>query len=461
MTIEIRYSRSEKPAMKNGKLSGRAAAFNKTTQIGGDKFGFREKISPGAFKKSVKERDIVLLDSHNSEKPLARTSAGNLSLRETKDGLDWDANPPETSYANDVRLNADAGNYGGCSFGFEVVRDSWKRGENGDLDERTLEEVKLHEISIVAFPAYGDGVTSVSARDQVKAAQESRERALGPDAQRDTEGAEMPAERGGDAPGNGKKPYGNVTYADPKNGKYPVDTAAHAKAAWSYINKPANASKYPLNGVSLASVKSKIKAACKKFGIQLSESDAAPEPEELREMVAELLTYEFRETSIGVQERETLEAVLEYLSRGDDDAADEYDDDFYERDAADGDPVKPKNKNGSGKSDASKGDKGKADNNCHTCDGSGKDKSGNNCTACGGSGNKNGDGKMHDQGKNEEDDKGKNPGKNQQNSEDDSDVENRSAENGEPDDSTRDEDRQIALRKMRARMMRDQIEAAK
>ena len=42
------------------------------------------------------------------------------------------------------------------------------------------------------------------------------------------------------------KPYGNVTYADPKNGKYPIDTKAHAKAAWSYINMPKNAAKYPV-----------------------------------------------------------------------------------------------------------------------------------------------------------------------------------------------------------------------
>lgn len=76
----------------------------------------------------------------------------------------------------------------------------------------------------------------------------------------------------GDAPGNGNKPYGNVTYADPKNGKYPVDTAEHAKAAWAYINKPKNASVYPLNGVSLGAVKAKIKAACSKFGIDISDN---------------------------------------------------------------------------------------------------------------------------------------------------------------------------------------------
>jgi HK97 family phage prohead protease len=77
------------------------------------------------------------------------------------------------------------------------------------------------------------------------------------------------------APRAAAKPYGNVTYADPKNGKYPIDTAAHAKAAWSYINMPKNAAKYPLNGVTLSEVKGRIAAACKKFGIQTSQANAA------------------------------------------------------------------------------------------------------------------------------------------------------------------------------------------
>lgn len=63
----------------------------------------------------------------------------------------------------------------------------------------------------------------------------------------------------------GKKPYGNVEYADPKNGKYPIDPE-HVEAAWSYINMPKNAAKYPLNGVTLESVKARIKAAMKKHG---------------------------------------------------------------------------------------------------------------------------------------------------------------------------------------------------
>lgn len=78
----------------------------------------------------------------------------------------------------------------------------------------------------------------------------------------------------GDAPGNGKKPYGNVHYADPgyqKDGKkrYPVDTAEHVRAAWSYINHEKNSGEY--SSEDLAKVKAAIRSAAKKLGVQISD----------------------------------------------------------------------------------------------------------------------------------------------------------------------------------------------
>jgi phage head maturation protease len=74
-----------------------------------------------------------------------------------------------------------------------------------------------------------------------------------------------------------KKPYGDVKYADPKNGKYPIDTKEHAQAAWSYINQEKNAAMYPMGGVTLSEVKDRIKAACKHFGIEISEDSGRSE----------------------------------------------------------------------------------------------------------------------------------------------------------------------------------------
>lgn len=407
MTIEYRFVRGESPGEDEGRLDGRVTPFNTWTQIGNDKWGFKERIAPGTFKKSLAERDIVLLDNHDTAKPLARTSAGTLSLEEKSgSGLHFDATPADTTYAQDVVKNVRAKNYGGMSFGFEVLQDKWKRGERGQPDERTIHEVRLHEVSVVTFPAYGS--TSVNARDSFEAAREARERALGPIDGDETEDRD-------DKPKS--KPYGNVTYADPKNGKYPIDTKEHAGAAWNYINVAANAAKYPLNGVSLASVKAKIKAACKKFGIETKAEFSADDARAMLELI--------REEGIAEdQAARILTEVLEEISRSEEGSDPYEDEEFYERDDDSKD-----------QSDASDSDAGAKP--CATCDDTGKDKSGNKCATCGGSKAKNGDGKNHETG----------PGK-EKKSDPETDL-----ENGEPGSSTRsDEDRRDALRRMKFNM---------
>lgn len=64
-----------------------------------------------------------------------------------------------------------------------------------------------------------------------------------------------------------KKPYGDVTYADPgyqEDGKkrYPIDTEAHIRAAWNYINKPKNEGQY--SSEEVGKIKAKIVSAWKR-----------------------------------------------------------------------------------------------------------------------------------------------------------------------------------------------------
>jgi HK97 family phage major capsid protein/HK97 family phage prohead protease len=78
-----------------------------------------------------------------------------------------------------------------------------------------------------------------------------------------------------------KKPYGDVSYADPgyqkdKKKRYPLDSKDHAKSAWSYINQPGNASQY--SSEDLAKVKASIMAACKKYGVTVADAKPAQKP---------------------------------------------------------------------------------------------------------------------------------------------------------------------------------------
>lgn len=73
-----------------------------------------------------------------------------------------------------------------------------------------------------------------------------------------------------------KTPYGNVTYADPgyqadKVERYPLDSADHCRAAWSYINQKDNAAKYTPQQLTV--IKDRIVVAAKKYGITINDHD--------------------------------------------------------------------------------------------------------------------------------------------------------------------------------------------
>jgi hypothetical protein len=69
-------------------------------------------------------------------------------------------------------------------------------------------------------------------------------------------------------PKEGERKYGDVTFADPVNRKYPIDTDDHIRAAWSYINHKDYAAKYDQTEVKI--IKDRIKRAAKKHRIEIS-----------------------------------------------------------------------------------------------------------------------------------------------------------------------------------------------
>jgi len=143
-------------------FSGYAALFNSPSEP----LPFTEVIEPGAFKKSLASRnDIKMLWNHDSGSVLASTRSGTLSLVEDERGLRVTATLPETNLGRDVRELVSKGIVDAMSFGFSVVRDTW----SNDGGTRTLKAVRLHEVSVVAWPAYAatGGTVSVRALDKV------------------------------------------------------------------------------------------------------------------------------------------------------------------------------------------------------------------------------------------------------------------------------------------------------
>jgi uncharacterized protein len=147
-------------------LEGYAALFNSRSENLG---GFTETIKPGAFRASLRARnDIKMLWNHDTGAVLGSTRAGTLTLTEDERGLRVSATLPNTSYGRDASELVRRGDVTAFSFGFSMPArggDEW----SADGTERVLKSVRLHEVSLVAFPAYPEtaGTATVRGLDKV------------------------------------------------------------------------------------------------------------------------------------------------------------------------------------------------------------------------------------------------------------------------------------------------------
>ena len=141
-------------------IFGRAIPFDAPSLPIGD--DFIEYIAPDAFDESLADGwEIMLLNAHDWGEPLARRSAGRLTVEKRADGIYFTATPPDTTRTQDLFKDIDAGNVAGCSFGFIVRADEWTTNDDG-LNVRRILKGDLYEISTVVNPAYPD--TSVAKR---------------------------------------------------------------------------------------------------------------------------------------------------------------------------------------------------------------------------------------------------------------------------------------------------------
>lgn len=154
--IERRYIPSEFRIDEQGRIEGYSAVFNQPSE---DLGGFREFVRPGAFSKTIKEADIRALFNHDSNYVVGRNRSGTLELAEDSIGLHFRAAPPETAWANDLKISMARGDINQGSFGFNTVRDEWRHVQGSA--ERDLLEVRLFDVSVVTFPAYPQTAVNV------------------------------------------------------------------------------------------------------------------------------------------------------------------------------------------------------------------------------------------------------------------------------------------------------------
>jgi Escherichia/Staphylococcus phage prohead protease len=228
-------------------VHGVIVPFGETADVQ-DRMGqtYKEKFARGSFERSIRERGskIRLFSQHDHQ---AMPVGKAVELREEDRGLVGSFEIAPTRAGEDALALVRGGYVQSFSVGFAPIADE----EVDGVVVRT--EASLREVSLVHSPAYSgaaiEGVRSVHV-DEV-----------------------LTRLRRGDP----KAPYGpksKVTYADPgwlPDGKarYPLDTEAHCRAAISYLSQKKNAAKYSAD--QLAKMWAKIRAAAKKFGIEMAD----------------------------------------------------------------------------------------------------------------------------------------------------------------------------------------------
>lgn len=143
--------------LEGNRLVGHAAVFGQTARLAG---GY-ERIAPTAFQRVLEapETDVRALINHDPKYVLGRQSAGTLRLSTDKEGLRFDVDLPDTSYARDLRELVARGDVTGASFGFIPGEDEFSTAPDGKQVRTHTSVARLLDVSPVTFPAYeGAGV---------------------------------------------------------------------------------------------------------------------------------------------------------------------------------------------------------------------------------------------------------------------------------------------------------------
>lgn len=158
--LELRFAQA---GAETRTAAGYAVLYDSKTDVLGI---WTETIAPGAFDKSLNERDVIAVHSHDRGRVVGRKGAGTLSLRSDGKGLAFENQLPDTTDGRDLAVQIDRGDIAGMSFGFRAVKQEWD--DSVDPPHRRIVEAELYEITYTALPQYADTEVGLRSLDQVR-----------------------------------------------------------------------------------------------------------------------------------------------------------------------------------------------------------------------------------------------------------------------------------------------------
>ena len=143
-------------------ISGYTARFN---TLSADLGGFKERIQPGAFDRTLAAGgDVTCTFNHEASLLFGRKKNQTLTLSADRVGLFFRCQIQEAARAGqDVLSYLRRGDLDQCSFGFVCQREAWSRAADPNtgalIDIRTILDCDLFDVGPVTDPAYPEGTS--------------------------------------------------------------------------------------------------------------------------------------------------------------------------------------------------------------------------------------------------------------------------------------------------------------
>jgi len=171
---EFRAAHELRAEDDGNRLVGYAAVFNQDTVINSWEGHFVERIAPGAFKKTLKERgDKIKVLFNHGQGPLGDMPLGKPDvMREDTHGLYVEVPLSDTKYNKDIRALLKDRALDGMSFRFTVPQGGDEWDEKGELPVRTIRALRMYEFGPVVFPAYEGSTAGLRADPRMMALRE-------------------------------------------------------------------------------------------------------------------------------------------------------------------------------------------------------------------------------------------------------------------------------------------------
>lgn len=121
-----------------------------------------EQFERGSFTEALKmtEPSPVALWDHNTSALLGRSASGTLRMRDSRDGVMYEIDLPDTSLGRDIEALARRDDIGGASVGFYEGDFDFRDTALGRTATHTRVD-RIRDASLVALPAYAGTTTAI------------------------------------------------------------------------------------------------------------------------------------------------------------------------------------------------------------------------------------------------------------------------------------------------------------